>query len=65
MDQYANISGKSGVAEFEIGDKYVLVVFTNGNVKSYSEEDYDSDEIEEIKTLAQSGQGLNTFLNQL
>ena len=65
MEQYANISGKSGVAEYEIGDNYVIVVFTNGNTKSYSTEDYSRDEIEEMKTLAQSGQGLNTFLNQL
>jgi hypothetical protein len=64
MERYANIGGKSGIAAFETTDDSITIRFTDGAVYVY---DYDSagpGTIEQMKTLARRGLGLNSFISK-
>lgn len=65
MERYRNLGGDSGVVEYEIGMDFIKVRFEKSH-KVYVY-DYDSagkGKIEQMKTLAKSGTGLNTFINK-
>ena len=64
MKKYLNLSGKSGVTEYEIGDDYVKVCFGGGVVYKYSVKSAGQSEVDELKSLAIKGLGLNTFINK-
>jgi len=64
MQPYFNSTGKSNIDAYEIGDDFIKVSFSNGVTYTY---DYDStgeEMVDEMKRLAESGSGLNGFINQ-
>jgi hypothetical protein len=64
MISYKNLSGSSGVAAYEIGADYILVMFTTGRVYRYSHGYAGSHHVSNMKNLAAAGQGLNTYINK-
>lgn len=65
MRQYRDLSGRSGVDEFETGPDFIHVRFKgNPKVYRYSSPPLDQHKIEEMQVLAESGTGLATFINQ-
>lgn len=63
MVRYKNLSGDSGVSAYEIGDDYIKVEFSDGSLYLYNYESAGSQNIEHMKTLAENGSGLNSFIN--
>jgi len=62
MKPYANHGGNSGIASYEYGATYINVQFTTGKIYTYSYESAGKDNIEHMKILADSGNGLNSFI---
>jgi hypothetical protein len=63
MEQYQNTKGRSGVIAYEIGPDYIRIQFQDNEIYLYTYESTGSEDIETMKTLAQQGSGLNTFIN--
>jgi hypothetical protein len=63
MAPYANAGGTSGVTAFELGDESITVQFKGGSTYLYTYQSAGVDHIEQMKTLAQAGQGLGTYIN--
>ena len=64
MEPYANLSGRSGVFQYEIGKEWIMIMFDKGEIRTYNYDEYGEDDVEEMKQLAKSGEGLNRFLNE-
>jgi len=64
MQPYKNLSGTSGVVAFEAGDHHIDIKFQDGHKYRYDYAKPGKDEVERMKTLAQTGKGLATFINQ-
>ncbi|BCW94642.1 MAG: hypothetical protein WHS44_10080 [Fimbriimonadales bacterium] len=64
MERYADLSGQSGVAAYEIGDDYIRVQFKDGSVYLYTYESAGREHIETMKALACKGEGLNGYINR-
>lgn len=62
MIRYKN--GDSGVQAYECGGEFIRIQFADGTIYLYTYESADSSNIEAMKRLAQSGKGLNTFINK-
>lgn len=62
MQQYANRGGNSGIQAYELGADYIRVRFSDGSVYLYTNASAGSQNIEIMKGLASSGQGLNSFI---
>jgi len=63
MEPYKNLSGDSGVAEFEIGPDFIKVRFvTSGTVYVYDHSDPGPSHVKKMKHLATSGKGLATHI---
>jgi hypothetical protein len=63
MVMYKNSNGDSGVRSYEIGVDYIDVQFSTGKIYRYSYQSAGKQNIEQMKRLAQSGSGLNSFIN--
>ncbi len=63
MERYKNLGGDSGVATYEVGDDRIRVQFDDGAVYLYTYASAGLDNIEQMKQLAEHGQGLNGFIN--
>ena len=64
MIRYKNLGGNSGVFAYECGDDYIRVKFRDGAIYLYNYVSAGSSNIEEMKLLAEAGQGLNSFINR-
>ena len=64
MIRYANRGGDSGVDAYRLGSDSICVRFTTGATYSYTYASAGSGNIEEMKRLAQQGEGLNSFINR-
>jgi len=64
MIPYKNIDGDSGVSAYENGADYIKVKFSTGSIYTYTYKSAGSENIEHMKILAQSGEGLNAFINE-
>jgi len=62
MKHYANLGGKSNVVSYEYGDTYITIQFSSGRPYTYSYESAGMANVETMKQLADSGQGLNSFV---
>ena len=64
MESYRNSSGTSEVDGFEIGNDYIRVQFSTGQTYKYS---YSGKagryHVENMKSLAKMGSGLNSYVN--
>jgi hypothetical protein len=68
MQAYKNFSGQSNVSRFEIGGNYIVVEFkTRGkdgrNTYKYSYGSTGQRNVDHMKSLAEAGRGLNSFVN--
>lgn len=63
MERYRNIDCDSGVQAFEIGQDYIKIQFLTGTPYIFSYINTGSENIEIMKRLAKSGEGLNAFIN--
>lgn len=62
MKKYKNLSEKSTVTAFEIAKDAVKVRFADNSVYLYSNQATGSANISKMKTLAEAGKGLGTFI---
>ncbi len=63
MEYYKDIDGDSGVIAYECGTDYIRVQFSTGATYLYTYESAGSHNIEQMKVLARSGNGLNAYIN--
>lgn len=64
MERYRNSGGDSGVSAYEIGSDYILVKFSGTARKyRYSYRKAGQNHVENLKRLAESGSGLNSYIN--
>ena len=63
MIPYDNYGGNSGVVAFQINTSSISVRFNSGRVYRYSYSKAGRRNIENMKSLAISGQGLNSYIN--
>jgi hypothetical protein len=62
MERYKNLGGDSGVAAYEIENDSIKVQFDDGAIYLYNYQSAGAANIEEMKTLAIAGRGLNSFI---
>jgi len=63
METYGNAGGDSGISACEIGSDYVSVQFSNtGKVYTYSYSKAGKSHVDQMKILARSGSGLNSYI---
>ncbi|MFT3918148.1 hypothetical protein [Cloacibacterium sp.] len=63
MKKYGNTNGDSGVSGYQIGSNYIWVEFSTGSVYEYTYSSAGVSNVETMKQLAESGSGLNGFIN--
>jgi len=67
MQTYKNISGDSGVQSYEIGLDFIIVKFkeksTGVDTYKYTYNSAGESAVEQMKTLAASGSGLQSYIN--
>ena len=64
MEIYKNLGGDSGIEAYEFGDDFIKVQFSEGTIYTYTYNSAGRSNIEHMKTLAMSGNGLNSFINK-
>ncbi len=64
MIRYANLSGDSGVREYEIGPGYIKVRFGGGPIYAYDNSRPGAGHVAIMQRLAQAGKGLATYISQ-
>jgi len=65
MQVYQNLKGDSGISHYEIGTDYVAVKFKgSAGMYVYKTRRVGKSHVERMKTLAQKGQGLSTYISQ-
>ncbi len=62
MQNYKNLGGNSSVVAYSIGNDYVEVQFATGKIYRYSYASAGVANVEEMKTLAIQGVGLNSYI---
>lgn len=65
IKKYLDVNGDSGVDSYEIGVDYILVWFRNGTrAYKYSYTSAGPENVEQMKLLAEKGDGLHSFINR-
>lgn len=64
MTAYQNRGRDSGVTEFEATESSITVCFSNGSCYLYDATAPGLQEVQEMIRLANSGEGLNTYINK-
>jgi hypothetical protein len=64
MEPYKNLSGNSGVLEYETGEDFIKIKFRDGDVYLYNYSVTGRDNVEQMKELAIEGRGLSTFISR-
>ena len=59
---YSDPDGNSSIASYQIGSDYVSVRFTDGSIYTYTDASAGEQNIERMKDLARTGDGLNSFI---
>jgi hypothetical protein len=64
MERYRDWDNDSGIVAYEIGGDYIIVEFRSGKhrVYTYTHTSTGSANVENMKTLARRGDGLNEFI---
>jgi hypothetical protein len=62
MKQYMNLDGDSGVVGYETGADFIRVQFKDRSVYLYTYASAGNYNIERMKSLAEAGEGLNSFI---
>ena len=63
MQTYRDINGDSGIAAYDYGDDWIKVQFKHGGTYEYRVAKIGSTHISTMKLLADSGDGLNAYIN--
>lgn len=63
MQTYSSSEHNSGIVAYEAGQDYINVKFSDGAVYAYTSASAGMQKINQMKLLAASGRGLNTFIN--
>ncbi|MBT3068242.1 hypothetical protein [Rhodoferax sp. U11-2br] len=63
MKAYKDINGDSGVSAYEYGDDWIRVQFKYGGTYEYRSATIGSAHLSTMKRLADSGDGLNAYIN--
>jgi len=63
-ERYGDVSGKSGIAEYEIGDDFIRIWFADGQGYEYNSIKPGQEHVDEMKRLAASGRGLTSYINK-
>lgn len=64
MPAYANRGGDSGVTSYEIDDDSIIIEFKDGSQYLYNDSSPGPAAVEEMKRLAQAGEGLNSYISR-
>lgn len=64
MQQYRNLSGNSGVLAFETTVDSITIEFRSGGIYLYNYVRPGQVHVEQMKSLAVAGKGLNTYINK-
>lgn len=64
MTPYKNRGGNSGIDSYETGADSITVQFKDGAVYLYTAQSAGAANIEEMKSLAVAGHGLNSFISR-
>jgi hypothetical protein len=64
MKAYKNLTGISGVSAYETGADFISIEFNHGPIYLYNYQSAGERNIEQMKYLANKGEGLATFINQ-
>lgn len=64
MERYNDLGGNSGVSAFEIGADFIRVEFERDGRYLYDYATTGAEHVENMKTLARTGQGLGTYITQ-
>lgn len=64
LQRYANRSGHSGVAGYAAREDGLLVEFVDGKLYFYNHEVPGRRHVERMKSLADAGAGLNTYISR-
>jgi hypothetical protein len=63
VNQYLNSSGKSGIEAYKICNTSIAIKFKSAHkIYTYSYQFAGKDNVDNMKTLAQNGQGLNSYI---
>lgn len=64
MISYKDIDHDSNVSAYEYGDDYIIVQFKDGGTYEYNYQSAGMHNVEMMKRLADSGDGLNAYINK-
>jgi hypothetical protein len=64
MQHYRNLSGQSGVTDYEIGHDWIIVQFAEGATYRYDHATTGWQHVERMKLLARTGRGLSGYIAQ-
>ena len=64
MTTYNDVTGTSGITSFQIRDDSITIEYKNGSAYQCSDQVAGAANVGHMKTLAASGQGLNSFINK-
>ncbi|AEW85173.1 hypothetical protein HUE46_13145 [Flavobacterium columnare] len=64
MERYRNLSGTSAVYSYQIGNDFIKIRFASGAIYTYSYNKAGAYHINQMKTLALKGLGLNSYINR-
>jgi len=63
METYRDVDSDSGVVAYEIGSDFIRIQFSTGSIYLYTDASAGAHNIDRMKQLARSGDGLNNFIN--
>lgn len=62
MAWYKNLGGDSGIDSYNVGLDRIIITFNTGASYEYTYHSAGVDHIENMKSLAKQGQGLNSYI---
>ena len=65
MERYQNRGGNSGVVSFRISTDAIIVQFRDGSQYLYNAVRPGQATVDQMKTLAKAGQGLNSYISRI
>jgi hypothetical protein len=64
MEKYKDLNGDSAIIGYEIGNTSIKVLFNTGKTYTYSYSKAGKMHVENMKSLAILGNGLNAYINK-
>ncbi len=64
MKHYIDSNNNSNVRSYDYGDNWIIIEFKDGSIYKYTYFSSGSYNIEEMKRLADRGDGLNSFISK-